>query len=791
MKSAETSRREGAESLERVREKHLALTLASVDTEDLRDFLEHYAPLQLLADRSRATKIRLSRKLLSAGSHMFAATSLVSQAQAASGNPDAIDRLLSSLVVDKRTTLPHPAWTTKHDAVLVLAIAKHGWIDQEASIRAIIDDPSVTWGAPFEAASGDGNSDDSPGGGNGVAELVATGMRAAVFLSGHSDVLEEIKGFNMNLVVRAYSLVRQTDDLSDSPELDKAKGWAVADSLVEQSKGVSSEQTEPVELPPKKDLLKRVKTVLTRSNGATGGTATASASAVPPIVYNFAVVDQSDTRNILLAEMLRSVLKTPSTLKSCKKLCHLALLEAQSILGTLQPLSSAGAGAKPSKLVEEMLRIEEHIELVKSNLKKNARQAKNVVRVMLGDEPHHPRGPNEVIFPVKRAALVTTTAARFSSTTSGGTKTSGEKAFDAGKRRAANRSHGGEADAVIELTEIETLILQVVSSNGIPLHSDPSKSFPAGASVVSATEDGMHGVKYNSTWLTIGRSLTFLAQGFRRKEAEKARKAQQEVENSTLADVAKAQKVAFEAESSFEAAELAANQATAYLDDPESLAKKTVMMLNKLRKHVGQINVTAASSKFSDNGLGARVLTWSWKEVEKWSSHLELVDEEGAPFAFTAVDFLNDIPEDERVTVQITSVFDKKGCRAVLSQIATVSRIRSVYASYTLSELLGRLERATNNIKLSGDSWAVKPEWWETPCQSTGSIGHDGILLERLLKSGFNTVRENKDTFSYFDLVRCPLCNRVSPIPFTNRTNASPFPLFATRRIFRANLSKN
>ena len=47
-------------------------------------------------------------------------------------------------------TLPHPSQKSIHDAFLIHAIAKHGWIDRESSFLAITADVSIMWGWPFD-----------------------------------------------------------------------------------------------------------------------------------------------------------------------------------------------------------------------------------------------------------------------------------------------------------------------------------------------------------------------------------------------------------------------------------------------------------------------------------------------------------------------------------------------------------------------------------------------------------------------------------------------------------------
>jgi hypothetical protein len=51
-----------------------------------------------------------------------------------------------------QSSLPHTEWTLLHDAILICAVTKHGWIDSHSSWSAIENDKTIRWGAPFEAS---------------------------------------------------------------------------------------------------------------------------------------------------------------------------------------------------------------------------------------------------------------------------------------------------------------------------------------------------------------------------------------------------------------------------------------------------------------------------------------------------------------------------------------------------------------------------------------------------------------------------------------------------------------
>ncbi len=56
---------------------------------------------------------------------------------------------------------PHPEWTVHHDAILLRAVVKHGWIDSSATCLAIGNDKTIRWGAPFEVSAQSTVTDES------------------------------------------------------------------------------------------------------------------------------------------------------------------------------------------------------------------------------------------------------------------------------------------------------------------------------------------------------------------------------------------------------------------------------------------------------------------------------------------------------------------------------------------------------------------------------------------------------------------------------------------------------
>ena len=747
MSSADESRRETEESLEKERETDLALTLENAHPEYLKGFVEKYGSFQLIVDRSKASRIGLSRKILTASTLMDKAVAVVRRS-VDSAKPDetSVDRLAKTLVVDKKTALPHPLWTVRHDAVLIHAIAKHGWIDHDASVRAIAADSSVKWGRPFDFEDGTVNDERSF---DNSRQILSSADRAAEFFNGNVDMIEALKGFHQDRIVRSYALTKQEENGS---ELLAGRTWTVdRESLqlpgnanassVSDSKSKSIEQ---VELPTKKDLVRRSRTILSKPLSSICSEQKPEAEKPS---HGYTVLDQRDGANVFLAELLRGVVKEPTTTKWARKLCVAAVDEARKRADSLSTeVHSDGALAKQ---VEELHSIAEHIEEAKRHIAKSAVQYKNVIRAILGEEPQKPRKESDQhqLFPPKRAFTAslkiptTTSKAAKRSTPKHAGKPTGEKAIAIARKRLQEQyGSGGTAgsETQLELTEIETHILTAACFVGIPVWAEDFNSVFVGSS--SASAPGAAG-SAKLTWASFGELVVDLAQKVFETAKQNLSKTQDEyrrISDVTTDTILEDHQDRSVARAAFDAAkrsylekEDVVRQANEYLSDPSVLAKKCVMLLAKIREHMGTVHMSALTVR-SDNSLGPKVLNWLGKELTRWATSLDLLDNYGRPLAFTAVEFLNDLPESERSSIEVFAAFEKKGCRFVVAQIAMMSRLRSVFVSSEGRSLSEKIVKASRMVKSGGEKWDKEPAGW--------SPESDVVLLRRLVDSGLTDI---------------------------------------------------
>lgn len=95
-------------SEEKQKAKDASLNVERMDFETLEDFYNRYAPLQLIADRKKTTRVRLPRRILSASTLLENASNLMKRVSGVEGDDEKLEALATSLAIDKRSMTPHP-----------------------------------------------------------------------------------------------------------------------------------------------------------------------------------------------------------------------------------------------------------------------------------------------------------------------------------------------------------------------------------------------------------------------------------------------------------------------------------------------------------------------------------------------------------------------------------------------------------------------------------------------------------------------------------------------------------
>jgi hypothetical protein len=663
---------------------------------------------------------------------------------------------------------------------LILAILKHGWIDQATSIRDIANDSDIKWGPPFEIQGDDCVPPPSTTKMDDSEELRSTAARAAAFINKNRELIEEYKGFNHAAVKRAYGLSLSSEsDLNDTGNSKpEQQTWVVDESALlgshaEANGSGSSGRQEPVDLPTAKDLLRRAKLLLARSN-------LVSTMALEPSrnVHPFVVLDQSDRCNILLAEMLRGLVKAKAAAKENKKLCTAAAQEASRRIESIKELMDRNPSQTKvlSKALSDMEQIGQHISLVQRNLQRSVRQFKNVLRVILGLEVDAGRNPEEALFPVEKAKL------NFAATKKPGkddkskspdkkqtkreskpiakpflslprpshtnmsAKTTGELAIENSQKSLSSRRN--KRDQLLQLTEIEIRILTVACYKGLPVWSDDFERIVTGS--VPAADGSSRKRPYALTWAEFGRCVAEHAKSLLNMQKTKVNRMEEDLKSrSTEKLKAPLRHKIREAEDVRDTRERAYEQSQDYASDPETLAKKTIMMLSKIRELSEDLLALASVSSSSARRRGAAIVRWLKDDLRRWGKSLDLLDDSGDIFALTAVDFLDDVEDEERSAIEVSSVFDHEGCLKVMEQVALMSRLRSIFLSCDRVAKQRVLEGAVREVEGSSEPWEGRPDWWGSRKGEEGesTLHHDQLLLERLMHSGFDVVLEDKKSY--------------------------------------------
>ena len=600
-------------------------------------------------------------------------------------------------------------------------------ISRVLSFEGIVSDKRIVWGPPFDSIP--------PRSCTQVAadrvkmeELLSVAKRAEAFMQKMSG-LEETKHINKDALARHFCLERvEYSQVEISLPVVGEMTWKLNRRHLTEKYARLFENVPPADLPSKKELTKRAKMLL----GSLLATRCEDQGEQKSSKYSngFEVLDQTDNANFLLAELLRGLLKAPGQIKISKILCAVVLEEAQKRAAEAHQLGHALK--LPGKLLKQKCDnadlLLKHILLVESSLAHPSRLYKNVLRVILGENPTPGKFAAEPLFPpdqkppaVKDAPKTPSVVRRINN----GQKIAhvtgrsyGHRAIEQACERKIQLENvpvsKGSSSEYLWLTSAETFILSAACNHGLPVWKKDWSHLVSAENAIDHPE---------ISWCTFGERLE--------KQVASA---------------------LYSGRSAVALASACADQIREYKSEPETLAKKTVLMLAKLLK---KISLPTSSFK-SNDGLGGRVLEWFNMQVVSWSWSFQLVDEADDPLALTAVDFLDGLSREEKTEVHLVSCFDKQACRDVLGQIASVARLRSVFVFHRGDVVLAMIKEALLNLESSDDGWKEwRPNPWKTGLD-------DELLLRRLLYTGLHGVLKDEC------IVSVPVLSNYVSIPATD-----------------------
>jgi len=184
-----------------------------------------------------------------------------------------------------------------------------------------------------------------------------------------------------------------------------------------------------------------------------------------------------------------------------------------------------------------------------------------------------------------------------------------------------NDENGTSSDDLC-ITSTEILILTILTSQGLPVHhSDDWNKLIVGDLL---EEDMMANYKIyfnvmtgvvkaaSETWLEVSR----------RKLEQKVRKLKSaELDDQSRSNIAEQISIL---QRDYDNKKMTFSEAEQFCKDPVTFAKKTVTLLEAIRKNIGPVDLNYAGGKKSralnksENGLGTKCINWFSKELSRW-----------------------------------------------------------------------------------------------------------------------------------------------------------------------------
>jgi len=168
------------------------------------------------------------------------------------------------------------------------------------------------------------------------------------------------------------------------------------------------------------------------------------------------------------------------------------------------------------------------------------------------------------------------------------------------------------------------------------------------------------------------------------------------------------------------------------------------MLLEKIRHFAFQNFQTQLKTAHKyENYLGPKIISWIGKEIAVIGSEVNVPSMNGRPTAASFTDVLTACPEQSKEE-KVAAYLNKVSARQVVSQIALLSRLRSLFSNNDDSTLREFLVDAIKKSNRLGDTWENKPTWWG---DDVGDSDRLFTLLQALNVEGFSGLLDVKTTF--------------------------------------------
>jgi len=290
-----------------------------------------------------------------------------------------------------------------------------------------------------------------------------------------------------------------------------------------------------------------------------------------------------------------------------------------------------------------------------------------------------------------------------------------------------NNDNGGTLD----ITPFESLLLSVVVSQGFPVFDTNWIGF------VEEVGSSMHDLQLTfpaMTYVLINAAQEWV-KVFQIRHAEAAYKLEELKRNgASSGDLVKA----INAEASASDALQMKKELLAHSEDRvKDKYLFTLSMIEFITKvsNAGRDDrkIINHGDTLANNGLGNRVLDWFRKQLKMWNSALK---NKCAAFSSKT----SNSSTTKAVSESCAASLDKKACRAILSQIAQQTRLRSIMIQNDAQKFSKMLSTAIRASERAKDFWENRPSWWSSRSATEENVKDDYNLLTNVVSSGYSNL---------------------------------------------------
>jgi len=294
-----------------------------------------------------------------------------------------------------------------------------------------------------------------------------------------------------------------------------------------------------------------------------------------------------------------------------------------------------------------------------------------------------------------------------------------------------------EETSVLEISHVDTLIISIMSSQGLPTFSEKGWKSLFSSSSSSDNKSKSHS-EFRLVWCNLGLVLQKAAEEWRSTAYDELMEARFDLnntlqkpsygDNSTELEFKKQRKE--ELEEAYQIKDKVNRYIVEMRLDEYQLPKRTIMLLEKIWQHIGDIDEYHGANKniirenkFSFHGLGPEVIQWfGEKELKNWKDALQDISGDSTEF-----------PDEQTNSVCVT--LDKSECSTIFHQMAQLSRLRSIFSFGGKGAVRSLLPKAVIYPKKEEiqDCWKYRPSWWDDSSDNE----NDFSILRGVLKYGY------------------------------------------------------